>query len=87
MVPLVTVCVDGPLFVHFTIPFTLRVTARGVKEKSWIVTFAVPDDGHATILACVDVAAKLKAVMFAPLRVCELLVGLKVKPALPGVTV
>ena len=88
LVPLVTVCVEGPLFVHLTIPFTLTVTGVGVNEKSWIVTFVVPDAGHVTSCALrAAVPVKLTAVMFAPLTVCGLLAGLKVKPALLGVTV
>jgi hypothetical protein len=87
-VPLVTVWMDSPLWVHLTIPFALIVTLGGVNEKSTIDTFVVPDGGHGTIRAlCVDVAVKLTAVLFAPLTVCGLLVGLKVNPVLPGVTV
>jgi len=34
VVPLVTVCTDGPMLVHFTISFALIVKLSGVNEKS-----------------------------------------------------
>ncbi len=86
--PLVTVWVDGPLLVHLTIPFALIVMLCGVNEKFWTVAFVVPDDGQVTICALgVAVAVKSTAVMFAPLTVCALPVGLKEYPVLLGVIV
>jgi len=87
-VVLVTVWVVDPLFVHFTIEFADTVTVEGLKEKSCIVTSVVPLPGQATSCTVnAEAAVKLTPVMFAPLTVCGLLVGVNVKFARLGVIV
>jgi len=84
----VAVWVTVPLFVHFTMVFADTVIVDELNENSTIDTSVVPLPGHGTSCTVeTAVAAKSTLVIFAPLTVFWLLVGVNVKPAKLGVIV